>query len=162
MIKVSIPVPPTPILENALGYKGQARWIATYWEPGGDEAMVSDGRISFTGNYEGYLLYYRHCQFRLCDFNLGSSDDVADDWLVIDLYQREAFIAPRKEARAILTDQWPKTEIVRLSPEQWQELAEQVLREMRQVPQPTIEEIRDRWEKNLNALAALRAWLNQN
>jgi len=33
-----IPVP--PMLEEALGYDGSARWVAFYWTPAGDEAVL--------------------------------------------------------------------------------------------------------------------------
>lgn len=55
-IRIDAPVPPEPILENAVGYHNQrgARHIALWWEPAGDEVMVSDGFVTFTGHWPGY------------------------------------------------------------------------------------------------------------
>ena len=50
---LAIPVPPEPILEQAVGYRNDrnAHYLALWWEPCGDEAMVSDGFITFTGHW---------------------------------------------------------------------------------------------------------------
>ncbi|HMN13796.1 MAG TPA: hypothetical protein PKD55_15900, partial [Bellilinea sp.] len=50
LIPLSIPVPPAPLLEQAVGYpRGEgARYLALLWEACGDEGMVSDRYISFT------------------------------------------------------------------------------------------------------------------
>jgi hypothetical protein len=37
MNRLSVPVP--PMLEAAIGYTGDAHYVAFYWTPGGDEAM---------------------------------------------------------------------------------------------------------------------------
>jgi len=56
----ALPIPVPPQLETALGYEGDARFVAFYWEPAGDEAMYDDGRISGTGCWTGYLAYVDH------------------------------------------------------------------------------------------------------
>ena len=53
-----IPVP--PMLEQALGYDGSARWVAFYWEPAGDEVMYDDGRASGDGDWWAWLAYVDH------------------------------------------------------------------------------------------------------
>ena len=52
MTVLPIPVPPAPILEQAVGYQNDrhARFLALWWEPCGDEVMVSDGFVTFTGS----------------------------------------------------------------------------------------------------------------
>ena len=62
LISLPIPVPPSPLLERAVGYQREqeARFLALWWEPCGDEVMVSDGYISFTGHWPGYLTYVQH------------------------------------------------------------------------------------------------------
>ena len=47
------PVP--PMLAQAIGYKGNARFVAFHWTPYGDEADYSDGRVSATGNWQAFL-----------------------------------------------------------------------------------------------------------
>jgi len=55
-----LPIPVPPQLEEALGYEGDARWVAFYWSPAGDEAMYDDGRCSGDGDWTGYLAYVDH------------------------------------------------------------------------------------------------------
>lgn len=160
MIALNIAVPPAPILENALGYQGEARWMATYWEPGGDEAMVSDGQISMTGEWEGFLEYTRRCP-ELREHELGNSDEVAQEWLVIDREERKAYVAPSREAEKLLRSQWPTHEPIQLSADEWTELVERTLREMR-FHAPTKEQIQEQWNRRVSAISALRAWMNRN
>ena len=62
IIPLDIPVPPAPILEQAVGYTNTrgAHYLTLWWEPAGDEAMVSDGLVTFTGNWSGYLAFVHH------------------------------------------------------------------------------------------------------
>lgn len=161
MIEINIPVPPAPILERALGYGGEARWIATWWEPSGDMVMVSDGSICRTGIWEGYLTYVRHC-YQLQRFRLGSSEEQALECLVIDRVSRKAYIAPYQATLKMLQDQWPKHEPVHLTEEQWNALIEETKAMMAEMRCPSGEEIERRLQEKATALAGLRAWLNQN
>ena len=43
------PIPPQ--LKEALGYEGDARFVAFYWSPDGDEAMYDDGQTSGDGDW---------------------------------------------------------------------------------------------------------------
>jgi hypothetical protein len=105
-----IPVPPAPILERAVGYQNErcARFLALWWEPCGDEVMVADGYVSFTGHWPGYLAYIQHRRIYplLVGLNLGSSEESADYHLVIDLVERKAYVAPNWDADRLLTSQW--------------------------------------------------------
>ena len=106
MAVAAIPVPPSPVLEQAVGYENNkgARYLALWWEPSGDEAMVSDGYITFTGHRPGYLAYVHHPSVYPClaTYNLGSSDDLAEYRLVVDLQERQAFVCPSQEAVNLL------------------------------------------------------------
>ena len=42
---LNIPVPPQ--LEAAIEYRGEARFFATFWQPAGDEAMVTGRRMIY-------------------------------------------------------------------------------------------------------------------
>jgi hypothetical protein len=55
-----LPVPIPPNLEDALGYDGEARYVAFYWEPCGDEFMFDDGQYSTQGNWQVWLEYTNH------------------------------------------------------------------------------------------------------
>jgi hypothetical protein len=122
--QLKIPVPPVPILEQAVGYRNylNARFLALWWEPCGDEAMVPDGLMTFTGLWPGYLAYMQHRAVhpQLVAYNLGLSENPAEYHLVIDLEERLAFIAPGKEAERLLTSQWgnPQEKPVAISSEE--------------------------------------------
>lgn len=101
----------------ALGYEGEARYVAIWWERGGDEACWSDGRDMVVGaEYEAFLL--------LLKFNfppdswahhlLGSSDDAAEYYLVIDRERERAWLVTPEEAPQVLQLQWPVYEVAPL------------------------------------------------
>lgn len=97
----------------ALGYFGAARYIAIYWEPGGDEAAFYDGRYGLVGaNWQAYKL--------LLDTNFptpterslaiktqtGNSEQAPTHRLVIDSYTEWAWLAPADDAELFLRLQW--------------------------------------------------------
>ncbi len=48
------------MLAKAIGYSGDARYVAFNWTPFGDEAEYFDGRRSATGNWQAFLAYIQH------------------------------------------------------------------------------------------------------
>lgn len=89
----------------AIGYQGEKRYVAIWWEPGGDEACWSDGRKMVVG--AGRWAY-----LALVDHNfpwghkarqlLGSSEESATHRLIIDRQTERAWLVPAKEAEEIL------------------------------------------------------------
>ncbi len=162
----TIPVPPSPVLEQAVGYENNkgARYLALWWEPAGDEAMVSDGYITFTGHWPGYLAYVRHPSVYpyLVTYNLGSSDDLAEYRLVVDLQERQAFVCPSQEAVNLLASQWETaaelSESVSLSPKDLDDLFNEFFNQVL-VP-PTLDELERRMEADRIAVETLTRWLN--
>lgn len=112
LISLPIPVPSAPLLERAVGYQREqeARFLALWWEPCGDEVMVSDGYVSFTGHWPGYLTYVQHQRIypHLAAYNLGSSECEAEYRLVIDRQERAAYILPSNQAGKLLSIQWER------------------------------------------------------
>ena len=161
LIPVSIPVPPEPLLEQALGYTRQARYFATWWQPEGDEAMVSDGILTATGQWTGYLAYVEHGQIypKLAPYDLGSSDGPAAYWLVIDRQARQAYVARPAAAQKFLAAQWPE-EAIALNPVQVDQLLDALDRWLAEERQATVGEVLAWMEANQKAVAALEAWLN--
>ena len=106
--EIHVPVPPEPLLEDAVGYCNLSHtiYLGMWWERCGDEAMISDGRMAITGYYEGYLAYIRHSSVNLIDYKLGDSDNEAQNCLIIDLSERRAYIAPKKISEKLLLEQW--------------------------------------------------------
>ena len=159
---LSIPVPPDPLLEQALGYNGQARFFAAWWEPCGDAAMVSDGRTTATGEWQGFLAYVQHPIIypTLYRVDLGSSETEAKAWLVIDRQERKAWIAKPQDARAFLSGQWPQGEQV-LHVESMDQLLALVIDRFQQIETVTVQDVMHWMENTQKAVAALTAWLNE-
>lgn len=159
---LAIPVPPEPLLEQALGYTGQARYLATWWEPCGDEAMYSDGRITATGEWTGFLAFVQHPAVypSLFTFDLGSSESPAQIWLVIDRQERKAWIAQPGVARAFLEQQWPRSTLV-LDFDDMDQLLEHLIGQFRQVQPPNLQEVMKHMEQHRTAVAAMQQWLTQ-
>jgi len=141
---MNIPVPPRDILLNALGAQGlvspDATRIAIWWEPSGDEAFVGDGRMSGTCNWQPYLTFVCHASVEsyLRGYNLGSSEDIAEHWLVFDFSADTAQVLPVAEAQAFLMEQWPSAakgegldDVEPLSEEDVERIAAQMVAQLR-------------------------------
>ena len=165
MTQLKIPVPPAPVLEQAVGYRNYrgAHYLALWWEPCGDEAMVSDGLVTFTGLWPGYLAYVQHRAVHphVAAYNLGSSEDPAEYHLVIDVEERLAFIAPCREAERLVISQWdnPQGKPFTISPaemEKWlADLAEQLSHF------PSMDELLSQMAEDQKHVETLQHWLDE-
>jgi len=165
MCRLSIPVPPASILERAVGYQNQrnARYLALWWEPCGDEVMVSDGMVSFTGHWPGYLTYVQHPLVApaMANYNLGSSEDFATHRLLIDLDTRQAYVVLAAEAERIFSSQWEchsSNPAVALFMEDLEPLLREWAKNLK--VEVSIEEILSRMAEDQKAVDALRSWLD--
>jgi hypothetical protein len=97
--------------ERAFGYDGEARYVAFYWTPAGDEAMYDDGQVSGDGNWRLFLtLRHQHPELDQ-RYNVGDSDVEADHWLLLDRETRDLGILPKAKAQARLRQQWPTMDL---------------------------------------------------
>jgi hypothetical protein len=114
---LNAPVP--PMLSDAIGYQGDARFVSFQWTPYGDEAEYSDGRRSAIGHWEAFLAYIQHPAVNplLEAYDLGSNETVATHALILDREQLEIYIAPVREARNFLLEQWPSKSQIRIGQE---------------------------------------------
>jgi len=166
MIQLKIPVPPAPLLEQAVGYRNYrgAHYLAFWWEPCGDEVMVSDGLVTFTGLWPGYLAYVRHKMVHphLTDFNLGSSECPADYHLIIDLVDRQAFVASCKVADRFQATQWKQgvkqEKPLSLSSEEMENWVEEL--EQQLLHFPSMDELMSQIAEDEKLVAALEHWLD--
>lgn len=119
-----------PRLPLAVGYRGGARWVALYVSS--DHVMYTDGAGSGTGDTSLFLAYKRHRVVapHLAGAHLGSADEEARDWLLVDQAELLLYLAEPAEARRFLTSQWPhyemplgytEAELARLLENDWQE-----------------------------------------
>ena len=94
----------------ALGYEGEARYVAVYWEQCGDEAAWADGRVAFAGAFWPAYQSLMHQNFspgHPYHWLLGASDAPAIFWLIIDRETEDAWLVPADQAEEILRRQWP-------------------------------------------------------
>ena len=95
----------------AFGYSGGRRLVALFWEPSGDEACYDDGVSYACGCCDNwlYLAFIRQPQVRKWldrhGINLGSSDEPAEHWLIVDALTGDLFAALEREAHAIVRSQ---------------------------------------------------------
>ena len=97
-----------PILAEAIGYPGCSRYVAFYWTPYGDEVMYSDGRISADGHWHAWLLFIRHKSIapHLQGYNLGSSDEEATHWLLVDRETCRMYVGTPGEVYPVIRGQF--------------------------------------------------------
>lgn len=163
--QLKIPVPPAPVLEQAVGYRNyrDARYLALWWEPCGDEAMVSDGLVTFTGLWPGYLAFVQHRAVhpQVAAYNLGSSEDPAEYRLFIDLEERLAFIAPCREAEGLVTSQWgnPQEKPVTISPAEMETWLADLTEQLSYFP--SMDELLSQMAEDQKHVDTLQHWLDE-
>ena len=91
-----------------LGYTGGARWVAFYLAM--DKVTYNDGASSGTGDTGLFLAFKRHPVVapRLVGAHLGSTDEEASEWLVVDRQDQVPYLAAQAAARWHLVAQWPR------------------------------------------------------
>lgn len=113
--------------ERAFGYPGEARYVAFFWSPYGDEAMYSDGQVEGDGSWALYLdLVDQRLDLSAEEIlSLGSSETEATHHLLLDRETRKFCVLPAAEAAGLLQGQHlPATP---LSPEQSEELFQRLV-----------------------------------
>lgn len=103
------PIPVPPMLAEAFGYEGEARYVAFWWD--GDNLALADGVLTLTGGLRWYAwkLFTEHelVPPHLHGYNLGSSDGEARHRLLIDRQAGRVFVGLLPEVDRILQSQQP-------------------------------------------------------
>jgi hypothetical protein len=161
LIAINAPVPPN--LATAIGYKGDARYVAFNWTPYGDEAEYFDSRRSATGNWQAFLAYIQHPAVSplLQDYDLGSSESEATHALVLDQEKLEIFIAPVKEVRKFLTEQWPPEPPLRMSREEYLAKISEALKQVKQPGDVDIEAVQRHIDEQYALIEEMQKWLDR-
>jgi hypothetical protein len=164
--ELNIPVPPAPLLEDAVGYVNlkQSQLLGMWWELGGDEVVISDGLYTGTGLYDGYLAYIRHeaVYQALKGVNLGSSDEPAEYHLVFDLRSRKAYLAPSVDATKLLEGQWDKGKPAKVLSMEDPETARMVAEALKDISCfPSMMELNEQLEEDDHRIALMEAWLDE-
>jgi hypothetical protein len=157
-----LPAPVPPMLATAIGYKGDARYVAFNWTPYGDEAEYFDGRRGGTGNWQAFLAYIQHPAVSptLEGYDLGSSDSEAKHCLILDREKGELMIAPVKETQAFLTEQWPPEPPLRMNLQEELAQLSEALKNMKPPDDVDIEQIQRRINEQYALIEDLQRWLD--
>ena len=168
-----LPLPMSPTLPAAFGYPLNAtqeahRFFGAYWEPGGDELMITDGANAYTSAiYEGWIAFHNHplvaplwALFQDRGMHFGSSEEPATHILIVDRIERKLFVAEINEGRSFLATQHPRRETVRLTRQEWDQLAAEITKQMREISAPSQEEIIAAYNANVATVQAMIAELD--
>jgi hypothetical protein len=155
-------LPPTlvpPMLEEAIGYFRNARLVAFFWG-GGDEVYYTDGHLTTCGDWDAYLEFVHHPLVlpHLHRYNLGSSEEEATHYLLLDREQRLLSVAPVVFAEQLLRQQWgpepAQTEPLIVTPEELGQLTQELT-----ANRPTPEQITAYWREHRRLFGELQQWL---
>jgi hypothetical protein len=167
--RLSISAP--PILCDAIGYRGQARFVAFYWPPGGDELMFTDGNISADGDWYAWLVFVHHWTVapQLAPYDFGSSDEEAKHWLLVDRQTNELYIGAPREVCKLLVQQPTQAVTSDLARDDvipkagWvNDLNAFLTEELVEVQPPSHEEIQREMVRRQRLTKELQSWLNNS
>jgi hypothetical protein len=101
---IALPFDLPPAFLDRLGYRGDRRIVAVYFEPGVDEVAFTDDVQGLVGaDHDVYWELTRQPQVRAWlterAINLGNSDWPATHWLLIDRATDRAYICDVASAR---------------------------------------------------------------
>jgi hypothetical protein len=104
---VRLPLPCPPQLIELSGYTGGARLVALWWSPFGDELMISDGALTETGRWRGWLCFSQHPLARLFlePYRLGDSEDEGEHRLLLDRYLGTLEVGLARDVEQLLATQ---------------------------------------------------------
>ncbi len=104
---IELPLALPPALCHAAGYDGGARYLAMWWTPLGDELLLADGEVTFTGWWPAWTTLVGHPLGRviLSPYELGSSDSDATHWLLADRFQDTLHVGLALDVRQLLATQ---------------------------------------------------------
>lgn len=156
-----LPCPVPPMLEAAIGYEGDARLVAFFFDVG-DEAYAADGRVTTCGEWDAYRLYITHPLVapHLCGYHLGSSEESPASYLLLDRQARTLSVAPVAEAQRLLSEQWGGCEqpepLLVVNEQEWEQLVEELIA---QRPRFTSAQLREHWQAHRHLVEQLTVWL---
>ncbi len=156
---IPLPVAAPPMLEQAIGYSGEARLVAFFFS--GDNAYYADGQFTPAGEWDAYDLFTNHplVAVHLRDYDLGSSEGPPAHYLLLDRQSRTLSVAPMADTLQLLREQWTLQELAEpeVTEEELQDLRDDLLAWLSQVPSARV--MMERWQEHQRLVEALAAWL---
>lgn len=176
MKRLVLPAPPE--FAETLGYRGEARYVAFWWTPSGDELCFYDGSMFAAGaSWHAWLTFIRHPLVRACldvaaeedgvgRYEFGSSDSEAVHALLLDRWQQTLDVGPVSEAELFLRTQPSPAAAVQqaydLSDEEMLTHMLEVFKAQQNRPSDEIiREAHERLEQDRRLEQAMAAWLDQ-
>jgi hypothetical protein len=104
---VRLPLACPPQLIELSGYTGGARLVALWWSPCGGGLMISDGALTETGRWRGWLCFCQHPLVRLFvePYRLGDSEDEGEHRLLVDRYLGTLEVGLARDVEQLLATQ---------------------------------------------------------
>ena len=168
---VRLPLPCPPQLIELSGYTGGARLVALWWSPFGDELMISDGTLTETGRWRGWLCFSGHPLARLFlePYRLGDSEDEGEHRLLVDRYLGTLDVGLARDVEQLLATQPSELHALTadLSAGETEALLQRLLdvhdeRERAKSPQQLHADLRAVWQRNMScSTSSLRCWMTR-
>jgi len=166
---VRLPLPCPPQLIELSGYTGAERLVALWWSPYGDELMMSDGTLTETGRWRGWLCFCQHplAHLFLEPYRLGDSDDEGEHRLLVDRHLGTLEVGLGRDVEQLLATQPSELHALTadLSSGEAEALLQRVFevqaeRERAKSPQRLHAELRAAWQREDELLDELTALLD--
>ena len=166
---VRLPLPCPPQLIELSGYTGGGRLVALWWSPFGDELMISDGTLTETGRWRGWLCFCQHRLARCSSSPTGwaTQTDEAEHRLLVDRYLGTLDVGLARDVEQLLAIQPSELHALTadLSTVETEALLQRLLdvqaeRERAKSPQQMHAELRAVWQREDELLEELTALLD--
>jgi len=102
LIPLFLPVP--PMFERSVGYRGESRLVAFYWDSCEELCFLDDSLATGTIDAAGWQIFVGHPFVRrhLRPYDLGSGEFAARHWLLLDRRERRFHIGAREDVETFL------------------------------------------------------------
>jgi hypothetical protein len=155
-----LPIPMPPMLPEALGYEGDARYFSLHYAA--SEAWFNDGQRGYDTSWRIYSLLVDHfvLQIHLWDYDLGSDDDCETHRLVCDRIEQKMYVGETGAVVKFLQQQHPPTPKLELTQEQWQELQQKIAKMLAE-QQPILIDVEAMIDRENQFIEQVQNWLDQ-
>jgi hypothetical protein len=155
-----IPIPMPPMLPEALGYEGDARYFSLHYAA--SEAWFSDGQRGYDTSWRVYSVLVDHfaIQIYLWDYNLGSDDDYEQHRLVCDRLEQKMYVGDSSAVVRFLQQQHLPVPKLELTQEQLQQFHHEIAKMLAKQPPIPTEYIEAQMARETELLQQMQVWLD--
>lgn len=154
-----LPIPMPPMLPEALGYEGNARYFSLHYAA--SEAWFDDGQLGYDTSWRLYSVLVDHVvlQIHLWDFNLGSDDEHETHRLVCDRSAQKMYVGETRAVAKFLRQQHPSALKIELTQEQIQALQADIIKVMQE--HPIVIDVEAIINRENQLIQQVQSWLDQ-